>query len=60
MANLSKSRRPPGEPSLGAQRQMERRRQVRGLLLLALAVLLLSLFREGIRAQLAPGWWHLW
>jgi hypothetical protein len=38
----------------------ERRRQVRGLLLIALAVIALSILRAGIHRVFTPGWWHLW
>jgi hypothetical protein len=43
-----------------ARRQTERRRQVRGLLLLALAILLFSFLRAGIHTIFTPGWWRLW
>ncbi len=39
---------------------MERRRQVRGLLLLAVAILIFSLLRAGVHAVFTPGWWRLW
>jgi hypothetical protein len=41
-------------------RQIERRRQVRGLLVLAIAVLLFSLLRGGLHTIFTPGWWRLW
>jgi hypothetical protein len=50
----------PPAPS-AARRQTERRRQVRGLLLLALAILIVSLLRVGIHTVFTPpGWWRLW
>jgi len=43
------------------RKSVERRRQVRGLLLLAVAVLLFSLLRVGVhRVFTPPGWWRLW
>jgi ferric-dicitrate binding protein FerR (iron transport regulator) len=39
-------------------RQHERRRQLRGLLLIAAAVLLFSLLRA--HHVFTPGWWRLW
>lgn len=39
-------------------RQHERRRQIRGLLLLAAVVLLFSLLRAD--HVFTPGWWRLW
>ncbi len=38
--------------------QHERRRQLRGLLLIAAAVLLFSLLRA--HHVFTPGWWRLW
>jgi hypothetical protein len=43
-----------------ARRQIERRRQVRGLLLLAIAILVFSLLRAGTHTIFTPGWWRLW
>jgi hypothetical protein len=43
------------------RKQVERRRQVRGLLVLALVVLLFSLARVGFhRVFVSAGWWRLW
>jgi hypothetical protein len=43
------------------RRNAERRRQLRGLLLLALAILLFSLLRVGLHRVFTPaGWWRLW
>jgi hypothetical protein len=51
----------PQPSSATARRQAERRRQVRGLLLLGVAILLFSLVRAGIHNVFTPaGWWHLW
>ncbi len=38
----------------------ERRRQVRGLLLIACAVLVFSVLRAGVHRVFTVGWWHLW
>jgi hypothetical protein len=43
-----------------ARRQTERRRQIRGLYLLAIAVLIFSLLRAGAHTIFMPGWWRLW
>jgi hypothetical protein len=51
---------PQTPTSTTARRQTERRRQVRGLLLLALAVLVFSLLRAGTNNIFTPGWWRLW
>lgn len=40
--------------------QQERRRQVRGLLLVALFVLLLAVWRAGAANVWTRGWWRLW
>lgn len=51
----------PSTKQLAERKQVERRRQVRGLLVLALAVLLFSLFRVGLHRVFTPsGWWRLW
>jgi hypothetical protein len=42
------------------RRQTERRRQIRGLFLLAIAVLILSVLRAGTHTIFTPGWWRLW
>jgi hypothetical protein len=42
------------------RKQIERRRQIRGLLLLAASVLIFSLLRAGLHAVFTPGWWKLW
>lgn len=38
----------------------ERRRQLRGLILLAFAALLFSTLRAGISHVFTVGWWRLW
>ena len=40
--------------------QRERRGMVRGLLWLALVVLLLSIARAGLDRVFVPGWWRQW
>ncbi|QNI37320.1 hypothetical protein [Edaphobacter albus] len=40
--------------------QLERRRQVRGLVLLAFGVLLFSILRAGVHHVFPAGWWRLW
>jgi hypothetical protein len=50
-------------PALDEQivrRQVERRRQIRGLLLLAGGVLIFILLRAGLRNVFEPGWWRVW
>jgi hypothetical protein len=43
------------------QRQvLERRSLVRGLLLFAAIVLILSIARAGLDRTFVPGWWHQW
>jgi hypothetical protein len=41
-------------------RQAERRRQIRGLLLLAAVILIFSLLRSGLHNVFTQGWWRLW
>jgi len=45
---------------LAAREAIERRRQARGLIVLALAVLVFSLLRFGLHRVFTPGWWRLW
>jgi hypothetical protein len=40
--------------------QIERRRQVRGLLLLALAAIVFAILRAGVHRVFTVGWWRLW
>ena len=42
------------------RRQAERGRQIRGLLLLALAVMLFGFLRADRHVIFPPGWWRLW
>ena len=39
---------------------LERRRQVRGLLLLALAAIVFAILRAGLHRVFTTGWWRLW
>jgi hypothetical protein len=39
---------------------LERRRQIRGLLLLALAAHVFAILRAGIHNVFTVGWWRLW
>jgi hypothetical protein len=49
------ARRTPEAPE-----QLERRRQVRGLLLLALAAIVFAILRAGVHRVFTVGWWRLW
>ena len=40
--------------------QLERRRQLRGLVLFALVVLALSVYRAGLANVFPHSWWHPW
>jgi len=40
--------------------QIERRRQLRGLLLLALAAIVFAILRAGVHRVFTAGWWRLW
>ena len=40
--------------------QQERRRQTRGLLLLALAAIVFAILRAGAHRVFTQGWWRLW
>jgi hypothetical protein len=51
---------PSKRPHLIEQKQTERRRQIRGLLLLAAVVLVFSLLHSGLHTVFTPGWWRLW
>jgi hypothetical protein len=42
------------------RKETERRRQIRGLLLLAAGVVVFILLRAGLRSVFTPGWWRLW
>jgi hypothetical protein len=39
---------------------LERRRQVRGLLLLAFAAIVFAILRAGVHNVFSVGWWRLW
>jgi hypothetical protein len=40
--------------------QRERRRQVRGLLLLAALAIVFAILRAGVHRVFTTGWWRLW
>jgi hypothetical protein len=40
--------------------QIECRRQVRGLLLLALAAIVFAILRAGVHRVFTTGWWRIW
>jgi len=42
------------------RKQAERRRQIRGLLVLAAVILIFSFLRSGPHHVFTPGWWRLW
>ncbi len=46
--------------SLPERLRRERRRQLRGLMLLVFAVLLFSVLRAGVSHVFPAGWWRLW
>lgn len=50
----------PGRPPIILRRNAERRSQIRGLLLLAIAAILFTLARYGFHRAFTPGWWRLW
>ena len=57
------SEQPRHQQARREARQHERRRQLRGLLLLAAAVLVFSLIRASLSPGqhiFTPGWWRLW
>jgi hypothetical protein len=39
---------------------LERRRQVRGLLLLAIGAIVFAILRAGVHRVFTVGWWRLW
>jgi len=49
-----------GSDTRRAQLRQERRRQLRGLLLLVVAVLVFSIVRAGVGRVFPVGWWRLW
>lgn len=42
------------------QLDRERRRQIRGLLLLATSAIVFAIFRAGLHRVFTLGWWRLW
>jgi hypothetical protein len=46
--------------SLAERLRRERRRQLRGLMLLVMIVLLFSILRAGVGQVFPAGWWRLW
>jgi hypothetical protein len=42
------------------RRQTERRRQIHGLLLVTIAILIFGLLHAGTHTIVIPGWWRLW
>ena len=42
------------------QQDRERRRQIRGLVLLAGAAIVFAILRFGVHRVFTPGWWRLW
>ncbi|HEY2040473.1 MAG TPA: hypothetical protein VGG95_12450 [Edaphobacter sp.] len=46
--------------SLPERFRIERRRQLRGLILLAIVVLLFGILRAGVAHVFPAGWWRLW
>ena len=51
-----------GRPDKGSAsaEDRERRRQVRGLLLVAFAAIVFAVLRAGAHRVFAVGWWRLW
>jgi hypothetical protein len=58
MSPATESRAAVTEP--GAAERIERRRQVRGLLLLAIAAIVFAILRAGAHRVFTVGWWRLW
>jgi len=50
----------PPAPTTAVRRQTERHRQIRGLLLLAIVILIVSILVAGPHNIFTPGWWRLW
>ena len=55
---MSLTTRDPGERTL--REAEERRRQMRGLLVLAVMAIVFVLVRFGLDRVFTPGWWRLW
>ena len=51
---------PPPQLEHERRLRLERVRQVRGLMLLALAIITFSILRFGVHRVFTPGWWRLW
>jgi hypothetical protein len=51
---------PLQKPPLDRSEHSQRRSQVRGLLLLALAALVFAILRAGLHTAFPRGWWRLW
>jgi hypothetical protein len=47
-------------PIRSTPEHLERRRHIRGLLLLALAAIVFAIVRAGIHRVFTLGWWRLW
>ena len=60
MAGLERSSQSGRQHSHSEGLRQERKRQLRGLILLAFAVLLFSILRAGAGRVFTPGWWRLW
>jgi hypothetical protein len=52
--------RAEADAHLRQREALERRSLVRGLLLLAAILLILSIARAGLDRTFVPGWWHQW
>ncbi len=50
----------PLDPLPTIPEHQERRRHIRGLLILALAAIVFAILRAGIHNVFTPGWWRLW
>jgi hypothetical protein len=48
------------EPKDDRPETVQRRRQVAGLLLMALIILVASVWRAGLGSMFPRGWWRLW
>ena len=60
MSELPRSPQSARERNLSEGLRQERKRQIRGLMLLAFAVLLFSILRAGVSSVFPAGWWRLW
>jgi hypothetical protein len=48
------------DPQTILAQKLERRRQVRGLLLLALAAIVFAILRAGVHRVFTSSWWRVW